>query len=152
VEDFEGLLAEGVIPATRLELRISERNISVRQPSDLKPLAAAGVQLIVDEVGRGATSPDWLARAPIHGMQLDRALTLASQKDSVALKVCRANIALATALNLTPIAAGIDDKEQRTSFVALGCRQGSGDLYLASAPQAIPAVKTHSSGKTQKVR
>jgi predicted signal transduction protein with EAL and GGDEF domain len=148
VEDFDRLLATGVIPPQRLELRISERNISVRQPGDLKPLAAAGVQLIVDEVGRGAMSLEWLARAPLHGMQLDRAWALASRNRRVALKVCRTAVAMAKALDLIPIATGIDDKEQRNSLAELGCQQGSGDLY----PQATAGAKAASSGKAQKVR
>jgi len=149
VEDFQRFLATGVIPPQRLELRISERNLTVRQPADLKPLAAAGVQLIVDEVGRGAMSLEWLARAPLHGMQLDRAWALASRKHKVALRVCRAGIALAQALDLVPMATGVDDIEQRNSLAKLGCQQGSGDLY----PQvASGGARAASSGKTQKAR
>jgi predicted signal transduction protein with EAL and GGDEF domain len=152
VEDFGRLLASGVIPAQRLELRISERNLGVRPPSDLKPLAAAGVQLIVDEVGRGTTSLEWLARAPIHAMQLDRAWVVAARKDTIALKVCRASIAVAQALELTPIATGVDDNEQRNALAKFGCQQGSGDLYLESTADAISAVKPRSSQKAQKTR
>jgi predicted signal transduction protein with EAL and GGDEF domain len=130
VGDFEGLLAAGVIPPNRLELRISERNLTIRPAGDLRPLADRGVQLIVDEVGRGTGSLDWLARAPICGLQLDRARVLAARKDAAALKFCRASIAMALALDLTPMASGIDDAAQRDCMVELGCRQGSGDLYL----------------------
>jgi predicted signal transduction protein with EAL and GGDEF domain len=129
IRDFERLLADGDIPPERLELRIPERNLNIRPPGDLKSLAHAGVQIIVDEIGRGVTSLDWLARAPIQGMQLDRAWALAARKDPVALKVCRATIAAAKALDLIPIAAGIDDLAQRDSLAALGCQQGSGDFF-----------------------
>lgn len=148
VEDFQRFLTTGVIPPQRLELRISERNLTVRQPADLKPLAAAGVQLIVDEVGRGALSLEWLARAPLHGMQLDRAWALASRKHKVALRVCRAGIAMAQALDLVPMATGVDDIEQRNSLAKLGCQQGCGDLY----PQVALGARAASSGKTQKAR
>jgi EAL domain-containing protein (putative c-di-GMP-specific phosphodiesterase class I)/GGDEF domain-containing protein len=148
VEDFQRFLTSGVIPPQRLELRISERNLTVRQPADLKPLAAAGVHLIVDEVGRGAMSLEWLARAPLYGMQLDRAWALASRKHKVALRVCRAGIAMAQALSLVPMATGVDDIEQRNSLAKLGCQQGSGDLY----PQVASVARAASSGKTQKVR
>jgi predicted signal transduction protein with EAL and GGDEF domain len=141
VEDFERLLAAGVIPPERLELRIAEKNLSARQPADLKPLAAAGVQLIVDEVGRSATSLEWLARAPLRGMQLDRAWVLASRRQEAALKVCRANIAIAQALELVPIATGIDDPGQRDSLAKLGCQQGSGDLYPLMASGAAAAAR-----------
>jgi EAL domain-containing protein (putative c-di-GMP-specific phosphodiesterase class I) len=60
---------------------------------------------------------------------------------------------MAKALDLIPIATGIDDKEQRNSLAELGCQQGSGDLY----PQATSGAKAASagpagSGKAQKVR
>lgn len=152
VEDFNRLLSAGSIPPQRLELRIPERNVGVRPPSDLNSLAAAGVQLIVDEVGRGTMSPEWLARAPIRAIQLDRAWVVAARKDSVALKVCRASIAVAKALDLTPIATGIDDAEQRNLLNALGCVQGSGDLYLESTSEAVTALKTRSARKPPKAR
>ena len=152
VEDFNRLLSSGAIPPQRLELRISEKNVGVRPPSDFNPLAAAGVQLIVDEVGRGTLSPEWLARAPIHAIQLDRAWVVAARKDTVALKVCRASIAVAKALDLIPTAAGIDDPEQRNLLLALGCQQGSGDLYLESTSEAVAALKIRAARKASKTR
>jgi len=152
VEDFNRLLHAGVIPPQRLELRISERNVGVRPPSDLNTLAAAGVQLIVDEVGRGTLSPEWLARAPIQAFQLDRAGVIAALQDTIALKVCRASIAVAKALDLTPIATGIDAAEQRNLLTALGCLQGSGDLYLESTSEAVAALKARSARKPPKAR
>src|SRR5262249_12081880 len=97
--------------------------------------------LIVDEAGRGATSLDWLARAPIHGLQLDRAWTLAAGKDPVALKICRATIGLARSLGLLSIATGIDDAQHRDQLLELGCGQGSGDLFAAPAAQPERPVK-----------
>ena len=152
VEDFTRLLHSGAIPPQRLELRIAERNLGVRPPTDLNPLAAAGVQLMVDEVGRGTMSPEWLARAPIHAMQLDRGWVVAARKDAVALKVCRASIAVARALDLTPIATGVDDAEQRNLLAALGCVQGSGDLYLDATSDAVAALKARTPRKASKSR
>jgi EAL domain-containing protein (putative c-di-GMP-specific phosphodiesterase class I)/GGDEF domain-containing protein len=151
-EDFNRLLSTGAIPPQRLELRIAERNVGVRPPSDLNTLAAAGVQLIVDEVGRSTLSPEWLARAPIRAIQLDRAWVIAARKDTVALKVCRASIAVAKALDITPIATGIDDAEQRSLLAALGCVQGSGDLYLESTSEAAAALKSRGVRKPPKAR
>jgi predicted signal transduction protein with EAL and GGDEF domain len=133
VGDFEQLLADGGLPPSRLELRIPGRCLDARPPGDLRSLGRAGVQLVVDEVGRGVTSLDWLARAPLHGLQLDRACVLAARRDPVALKLCRAAIATARALDLMPIGTGIDDAMLRDFCVELGCRQGCGDLFAAAA-------------------
>ena len=92
--------------------------------SDLRRL---GIQLVVDEVARGMGSLDGLARAPIWGLQLDRAWVTALREDAVALKVCRAGIGVAAALGMTPIATGVDDQAQRQALLALGCRYGMGD-------------------------
>jgi EAL domain-containing protein (putative c-di-GMP-specific phosphodiesterase class I)/GGDEF domain-containing protein len=129
VADVEHFLAEGALPPERLELRISEKALIAREPADFKSLQGLGIRLVVDEVARGMGSLDWLARAPIWGLQLDRAWTTALRSDQVALKVCRAGIGVATALGLTPIATGVDDQEQRDALLALGCRLGTGDLY-----------------------
>jgi predicted signal transduction protein with EAL and GGDEF domain len=131
IGDFERLLADGVIPAERLELRIPASHLGVRPPGDFRSLTAAGVRLVVDEVGRGPLSIDWLARAPVHGLQLDRALVLEARRNPFALRLCQANVAIAHALDLTPICAGIDDEEQRQMMERVGCHQGTGDLYRA---------------------
>jgi predicted signal transduction protein with EAL and GGDEF domain len=135
--DIERFLVEGAVPAERLELRISEKTLIARDPADFLGLRERGVRLVVDEVGRGLGSLDWLARTPIWGLQLDRAWTTAIRRDPVALKVCRAGVAVATALGMTPIATGVDDEEQRAALLALGCRHGTGDLYQDAAPDII---------------
>jgi len=61
--------------------------------------------------------------------QLDRAWTTALRHDEVARKVCRASVAVASALGLVPIATGVDDMEQRDALLELGCPLGMGDLY-----------------------
>lgn len=137
VADMERFLAEGTVPCERLELRISEKTLIAREPADLNALRQLGVRLVVDEVARGMGSLDWLARAPIWGLQLDRAWTTALRTDPVAQKVCRAGIAVATALGLTPIATGVDDREQRGALLDLGCRHGTGDLYRTGTPGMI---------------
>jgi EAL domain-containing protein (putative c-di-GMP-specific phosphodiesterase class I)/GGDEF domain-containing protein len=127
--DVARLIAEGGVPAERLELRIAEKVFSARQPARFAPLSRLGVRLVIDEVGRGTGSLDSLARAPIWGLQLDRAWVAALRSDPVARKVCRAGIGMAAALGLVPIATGVDDAAVRDALLGLGCPLGSGDLY-----------------------
>jgi len=129
VDEMRGFLADGAVPASRLELRISERTFVALNTCVLESLRQLGVQIVVDEMGRGLGSLDKLARAPIYGVQLDRAWVTALQDDAVAFKVCRAGISAAAALGLIPIATGVDDEQQRRALLELGCGQGSGDLY-----------------------
>jgi EAL domain-containing protein (putative c-di-GMP-specific phosphodiesterase class I)/GGDEF domain-containing protein len=130
VADIERFLAESVIPAERLELRISVKACFWRAASDFNSLAERGVQLVVDDLGRGMDWPlDWLGRAPIHGLQLNRGWVKAMQSDRNALNLCQAGLAIAKTYGLTPIAASVDEPAQRDILLALGCQQGSGELY-----------------------
>lgn len=140
VEDIANFVAEGVVPAQRLEIRIAEKTFITRPPAEFAALADLGVRLVVDEVGRGMASLDWLARASIWGLQLDRAWVTAFRSEPAALKVCSAGIAVATALALTPIATGVDEPTVRDALLKLGCRQGAGDLFSATFPDTDSAL------------
>lgn len=140
-DDFEAdvvrFLRAGTVPAERLELRIAERAFIAGEGTSIRSLQRLGVQLVVDEIGRGLGSLDGLARAPIWGMQLDRAWVTAASGDQVALKVCRAAIGLANALGLQAIASGVDNAELRQTLLALGCRYGSGDVFQNAVPELM---------------
>jgi EAL domain-containing protein (putative c-di-GMP-specific phosphodiesterase class I)/GGDEF domain-containing protein len=142
VTDVHDFLAQSGLPAERLELRIAEKLLVARDPADFRSLQRLGVQFVVDELGRDVSSLASLARAPVWGLQLDRAWVQALAGDAVARTVCRAGIAMAEALSLTPIATGVDDEVQRKVLLELGCRYGIGDLYGGSgAPAAtLPAA------------
>jgi EAL domain-containing protein (putative c-di-GMP-specific phosphodiesterase class I) len=129
VSNIETFLADSNIPAERLELRIAEKAFVGRSPDDFHVLQQRNIQLVVDEIARDMGSLPWLARAPIWGLQLDRAWVTSLLTDDVARKVCRAGISVATSLGLTPIATGVDTPELRDALLSLGCEHGSGDLY-----------------------
>jgi len=139
--DVSRLIVEGGLPAERLELRIAEKVFVAREPARFAALEELGVRLVIDEVGRGTGSLDSLARARIWGLQLDRAWVAALTGDPIARKVCRAGIAMASALGLVPIATGVDDAGIRDALLGLGCPLGSGDLYqgLAADIMSCPA-------------
>src|SRR5439155_1004241 len=132
--DIARFLAEGALPPERLELRIAERALVTRDPLDLHDLARLGARVVVDEVARGMGSLELLARAPLWGLQLDRAWVTGLRRETQSRKVCQAGIAVAQAFGLTPIASGVDDSGQREALLALGCRYGSGDLFRDAAP------------------
>jgi len=135
VADVERALARNALPPERFELRIAEKAFIARDLQALRSLQKLGVQLVVDETGRGMASLASLANAPIWGLQLDRAWASALREGSsdprgaTAHKVCRAAMSLATALDIAPIAAGIDHESQRDALLEMGCRYGSGDFF-----------------------
>jgi EAL domain-containing protein (putative c-di-GMP-specific phosphodiesterase class I)/GGDEF domain-containing protein len=141
LRDIDELLAQGPIPANRLEVRIAERTFIVLHPSVCAKLKQRGIQVVVDEMGRGMGSLDRLARAPLWGLQLDRPWVESLRDDEVARKVCRAGIAAAAALGFVPIVTGVDTEEHRRRLLALGCAYGSGDLFPAPSWGAEAAAR-----------
>ena len=106
-EDVRAWIDSGEIAAAELELRIAEKVLSnLGAPgATLRALTRQGVSVVIDEFGRGVTSLPKLARLPVAALQLDRAMVLSARGDSVANKAVRAAIAIATALDLQPIAS-----------------------------------------------
>jgi predicted signal transduction protein with EAL and GGDEF domain len=117
----------------RLELRIAERTLATlnRPERALGAIAECGALIVIDELGRGASSLARLPLLPIRGLQIDRALVVAASRGTAALRSCRAIGALAQALEIVSIAAGIDDDAARSSMLAIGCAQGFGDNFPA---------------------
>jgi EAL domain-containing protein (putative c-di-GMP-specific phosphodiesterase class I) len=131
VADVERVLARNILPPERLELRIAEKAFVAREVHALRSLHRRGVQIVVDEAARAVASLPSLASAPISGLQLDRSWTTALLRDETARKVCRATMAIAQALGIAPIAAGVDSQELRDALLEMGCRYGSGDVFAA---------------------
>jgi EAL domain-containing protein (putative c-di-GMP-specific phosphodiesterase class I)/GGDEF domain-containing protein len=129
LDDIRNLLSDGQLRPDRLELRISERALFAADMSLLQAIVRLGVRLIVDEVGRGIGAFDLLARAPLAGLQIDRASVHSLAHDPSAVKICRGGFAVAQAMGLTSMARGVDSAEQRDVLAGLGCSQGIGDLY-----------------------
>ncbi len=133
-DDFASLAA-AADPDVRVSFgALAERALVARDPLDLHDLARLGARVVVDEVARGMGSLELLARAPLWGLQLDRAWVTGLRRETQSRKVCQAGIAVAQAFGLTPIASGVDDSGQREALLALGCRYGSGDLFRDAAP------------------
>jgi EAL domain-containing protein (putative c-di-GMP-specific phosphodiesterase class I) len=131
--DMERLIDERRLSARNLELRIGEKAFIAREARNFFSLRERGVQIVVDELGRGMSSLEALARAPVWGLQLDRSWVAQLRTDEVARKVCKGAIHLATAMGLVPIATGIDDRSQRDALLEMGCHLGSGDIYRLRA-------------------
>jgi EAL domain-containing protein (putative c-di-GMP-specific phosphodiesterase class I)/GGDEF domain-containing protein len=142
ISDISRLISEGAVPAEQLELRISERTLLAADAGAFQSLRKMGVDLVVDEVGRGLSSLDQLARAGLSGMQLDRSRATAIRRDPIALLVGRAAVSMAAALGITPIATGVDDDEQCRALLDLGYRHGMGDLYRDATAESFKASQS----------
>jgi predicted signal transduction protein with EAL and GGDEF domain len=139
IADIEQFLRDSKMAADRLEIRIAERTFIAIAPTTIEGLAQRGMHIVIDEVGRSMGSLGRLASLPLWGLQLDRSFVEDLQGETMALRLCRAGIAAASALGLSSIATGVDDDAKRRVLLASGCRYGTGDLFDSSwlnLPQA----------------
>jgi predicted signal transduction protein with EAL and GGDEF domain len=129
--DIAQWLRTGEVAPAELELRISEHALgSLPAPGDvLRRLEKLGVSLSVDEFGRGYTSLPRLARLPLASLQLDRSLAVSAADDAVARRAAAAALSVAVALDLRPVATGVDTGARKQELYALGWREGLGDCF-----------------------
>lgn len=128
--DLQRAIREAGLPPARLEIRLAESAAVSRDPGEFAPLRDMGVRIVADEMGRDLVPLPRLAGAPVWGMQLDRAwVSRLAQDDQVARRVCGALVGMARALEMVPLASGVDTPELRDALLEIGCQQGTGDLY-----------------------
>ncbi|WP_414691550.1 putative bifunctional diguanylate cyclase/phosphodiesterase [Noviherbaspirillum sp.] len=110
----------------------------------LNAMAARNVRIAIDDFGTGYSSLAYLKRFPIATLKIDRAFIKdlpASVKD---VAICNVVLSLASHLNLTTVAEGVESEEQLQFLAAHGCGMIQG--YLTGRPllpeQAIELLKS----------
>jgi diguanylate cyclase (GGDEF)-like protein len=94
-------------------------------------LKELGVQIAIDDFGTGYSSLQYLQRFPIDILKVDRSFVgSAGEPNEPAL--AQAIIDLGESLNLCVVAEGLEDEEQVTRLLEMGCRWGQG--YHFSRP------------------
>jgi diguanylate cyclase (GGDEF)-like protein len=108
----------------------------VRTEAQLRELAAAGLQIAVDDFGSGASSLGRLQQLPVQILKLDRAF-LADVPSSVqASGLVRAIVDLSAALHARLVVEGVETEAQRDFLIAAGCPLAQGFLLGRPAPAA----------------
>jgi len=142
-EDVRGALHRAGLPATRLELEVTEtaaladRN---RGSDVLAELRRLGVKVSLDDFGTGYASLAHLHELPVDAMKLDRAfLDTAPGRSGHGgeLAILKAVAALGKAIGVEVTAEGVETEEQLRQVIAAGCDSVQG--FLVSQPVA-PAL------------
>lgn len=110
----------------------------------LNAIATRNVRIAIDDFGTGYSSLAYLKRFPIAALKIDRAFIKdlpVSIKDAA---ICNVVLSLASHLNLTTIAEGVENDQQLNFLSKQGCAMIQG--YLTGRPlppdEAILALKT----------
>jgi diguanylate cyclase (GGDEF)-like protein/PAS domain S-box-containing protein len=111
----------------------------------LRELKGLGVLLAIDDFGTGYSSLSYLRRFPIDMLKIDKAFVDGIGRGREDTALAHAIIKLSHTLQLHAVAEGIEEPEQATNLVTLGCRDGQGFYYSRPLPTA---AMTELLGKT----
>ncbi len=141
-EAVEGALAEtGIAPET-LKLEITESALIPELDSVqkiLSDLRALHVGLKLDDFGTGYSSLSCLRTLRFDSLKIDRSFIQRLNVDHESRVIVETILSLAGSLHMTVVAEGVQDEEQRSTLLKLGCQTGQG--YLFSKPVAAAAAE-----------
>ncbi|MES1926308.1 EAL domain-containing protein [Salinisphaera sp. T31B1] len=142
-EDFlpmvRQLLKELAMPADLLELEFTE-NALMLGPDDTNPLVGElkglGVQVVIDDFGKGYSSLSYLTRLPVDSLKIDLSFLRGINDNARDRAMARAIIALGASLGLRVVAEGVENDLQRRFLVENNCEFGQGFFYAPGLPVA----------------
>ncbi len=108
----------------------------------LKELKALGVRLAIDDFGTGYSSLSYLHRFPIDILKIDRSFVSRLTESSEGPRLARAVVMLGETLGLETVAEGVEDDDQVTQLLQLGCVAAQG--FLFSQATSLDAVAASS--------
>ncbi len=134
VVSVERALAESGLPATHLELEITESLLmkdTERTRSTLLELKALGVRIAIDDFGTGYSSLAYLTTFPLDCLKIDRSFVHDITTNEDDRTVADAIIGLGHSLRLDVMAEGVETQEQLE--LLKGCDGFQG--FLVSRPE-----------------
>ncbi len=137
VAQIRETLEETGLPASSLELEITESAVMEDVESVIQTFATLtdmGVSLSIDDFGTGYSSLSYLRRFRVAKMKIDRSFVVDLSTSADARAVAAAVVALGRGLGLKIVAEGIEDLDQRSRLLDLGCDEGQGWLFSRALP------------------
>lgn len=137
LKTLKNILKEYVFPSQQLELEITE---SLLMGSDdevnyvLNSISSLGVQLSLDDFGKGYSSMSRLKMLPIDTLKIDKDFISDIHHEYDKVIIVDIIIRLATELGMTIVAEGVETIQQLNYLIARNCHIGQG-FFLS------PAVK-----------
>jgi diguanylate cyclase len=148
-ERIAGLLADHGVPASALELEITESVIMIdpkRAREVLESLQRLGLRIAVDDYGTGYCALAYLRDLPVDELKIDRSFTARVTADPRSAAIVRSTIELAHALGLKVVAEGVEDQAALDAVTGFGCDYAQGYHFSRPVPAdafaASAAVRT----------
>jgi EAL domain-containing protein (putative c-di-GMP-specific phosphodiesterase class I) len=143
VEQVRHALEYHEVPARALMLEITETLLMGDDEqiwADLAVLREMGVRIAIDDFGTGYSSLGYLRQRPIDVVKIDKSFIDDITHDPQQVTLVSGIVGLASSLNLTVIAEGIESEQHRLVLAELGCPLGQG--YLYSSPMTATEALT----------
>ena len=139
VEQIAAILADCQFDAKRLTIEITEsaiiRDMDVAR-TKLKALKALGVAVSLDDFGTGYSSLASLRQLPFDSIKIDRSFVSNISSEPMNQKIVTGIMALASGLELSVTAEGIESSEDLDYLQKLQCPLGQGFLFEKAVPGA----------------
>ena len=131
-EFVHGALLESQVPATLLELELTER-VVMREPEAvievMNDLQVSGVQISIDDFGTGYSSLNYLKRLPVTKLKIDQSFVRDLENDHDDGVIVLSIVQLAKALGKETIAEGVETIGQEAFLANVGCDTMQGYLH-----------------------
>jgi diguanylate cyclase (GGDEF)-like protein/PAS domain S-box-containing protein len=113
----------------------------------LQELKAWGFSLALDDFGTGYSSLARLKHLPVDVLKIDQSFIRHVDTDPSLASMVRAMVQLAEGLGMTPLAEGVETKEELDFLRRTGCPVGQGYLFAYPVPaDEIPALARRAGG------
>jgi len=149
VGEVELALRDHGLPADQLVLELTESAVMrdvVTATQRLDALKALGVRIAVDDFGEGHSSLAYLASLPLDMLKIPKSFVDQLGRPGANIALVRAIVELARSFGLRTVAEGIEQREQMTPLLHLGCDLAQGYLFARPAGAAEVAALAGGTG------
>ncbi|MGO8855856.1 MAG: putative bifunctional diguanylate cyclase/phosphodiesterase [Steroidobacteraceae bacterium] len=149
IQQLRDTLSEVGLPAERLQLEVTEREVMRNPAASLETLHALrrfGFKLAMDDFGTGTSSLSCLREYPFDTIKIDRSFLKDLTTNRDVLAVIHATISLVGNLGMGSVAEGVEEPSQVAVLQSLGCHYAQGYLFSrpVTAEQLLDALEPHS--------
>ena len=132
-------LADSGLPSANLELELTESLLiqdSLALIESLAKLRRMGVRFAIDDFGTGYSNLAYLKRFEVERLKIDQTFVRRLTDDIQDQAIVRAIVQMASSLNLSTVAEGVEDAPTLALLGDLGCQHGQGFHWSPAVPPA----------------
>ncbi|HKK02012.1 MAG TPA: bifunctional diguanylate cyclase/phosphodiesterase, partial [Desulfuromonadales bacterium] len=136
-QSISEILFETGLPPERLSIEITENilmNNVEKAVETLSSLKRLGVHLAIDDFGTGYSSLNYIKRFPFDMLKIDRSFVSEIPDHADDLAIISAVVAMAETLQLSVLAEGVENDQQRQILCEQGCQELQGYLFSFPLP------------------